>query len=137
MSFREKTAWISMATMLGIYGSYFWRLYRSGARITSEQTGGLLGTVIAIAIIQTVLMIGVSVMTPKEAQAPRDEREKLIDMRATRFAYAVLAGSVACACFFGGFHPPIVFSTNVLLFILVVAEVLRSGCQIVQYRRSA
>jgi hypothetical protein len=76
-------------------------------------------------------------MAPKEAKAPRDERERLIDLRATRFAYALLAGSIACACFFGGFNPPIIFNANVLLFILVAAEVLRSGCQIVQFRRGA
>jgi hypothetical protein len=38
---------------------------------------------------------------------------------------------------FGAFDPPIVFNANALLFVLVTAELLRSGCQIIQYRRSA
>ncbi|HEY4989886.1 MAG TPA: hypothetical protein VII09_08765, partial [Opitutaceae bacterium] len=64
-----------------------------------------------------------------------DERERLIELRAARFAYAALAGSIACACFFGAFDPPVIFSANALLFILVMAEILRSGCQIIQFRR--
>ena len=54
-----------------------------------------------------------------------------------RVAYAGLATSVALACFFGAFDPPIVFNTNSLLFILVTAEIMRSACQIIQYRRGA
>jgi hypothetical protein len=44
---------------------------------------------------------------------------------------------IAFACFFGAFSPPVVFNTNALLFILVTAEIMRSACQIVQYRREA
>ncbi len=136
MSFREKSAWVSLLSVFGIYAFYFWSVWRT-PHPSSFRFGGLLATIIALAIVQTVLTIAVAVSAPKEAKAPRDEREKLIDLKATRFAYGALAGSVACACFFGGFNPPIIFNTNALLFILVVAEVLRSGCQIVQYRRGA
>jgi hypothetical protein len=131
MSFREKTAWVSLVSMSGIYGVYFWR-----GRLNSE-VHGLLGTIIALTFVQTVLMIAVAIISPKDANAPLDEREKLIDLKATRFAYPVLAGSLACACFFAAVDPKMVFKTNALLLILVVAEVFRSGCQIVQYRRSA
>lgn len=137
MSFREKSAWISLLSMAGIYSLYFWSLRPWGARPSGTAFGGLLGTVIALVVVQIVLTIAVASFAPKEAHAPRDEREKLIDLKATRFAYAVLAGSVACACFFGGFEPPIVFNVNALLFMLVAAEILRSGSQIVLYRRGA
>ena len=136
MSFREKTAWISLVSLTGIYAVYFWSLVRSGPK-GGPHFWGLLETIIALVIVQLVLTIAVAISSPKEAKAPQDEREKLIDLRATRFAYAVLASGIACACFFGGFNPPIVFNMNALLFILVVAEILRSGCQIVQFRRGA
>ena len=137
MSFREKSAWISLLSMSGIYAFYFLSLSHPESPKVSSRFGGLLGTIIALVIVQTVLTIAAAIFSPREAKAPLDERERLIDLRATRFAYAALAGSVACACFFGGFNPPIIFSTNALLFILVVAEILRSGCRIVQYRREA
>jgi hypothetical protein len=130
MSFREKTAWISLVSMAGIYAAYFWSLYHSGVRHI-----GLLETVIALVVAQVILTTLVAIFAPKEAKAPRDEREKQIDLKATRLAYFVLAGSVACACFFRGFPRPIIFDANAFLFFLVVAEILRSGCQIVQYRR--
>jgi hypothetical protein len=133
MSFREKSAWISLLSMSGIYGLYFWSV-RSGG---GSRFGGLLGTMIALVVVQTALMIAVAIFAPREAKARPDERDRLIDLRATRFAYAALAGSVACGCFFGAFDPPVVFNTNALLFVLVAAELLRSGCQIVQYRRGA
>src|SRR5579872_1497161 len=136
MSFREKSAWISIVSLSGIYAFYFWSVMRSGAGPGSRSTG-LLNTVIALVIVQVVLTTAVAVFAPKEAKTPADERDKLIQLRATRVAYATLAGSVACACFFGGFNPPLIFNTNELLFILVVAEILRSSCQIFQYRRGA
>ncbi len=137
MSFREKTAWISILCMSGIYSVYFWSVFHSGSVAGGSRFGGLLETIIALAVVQTVLTIAVAVFAPREAKAPRDERDRLIDLRATRFAYGLLAGSIACACLFGGFNPPVIFNVNVLFSILVVAEILRSGCQIVQYRRGA
>jgi hypothetical protein len=137
MSFREKSAWISMLSMSGIYGFYFWSVIRSGPHAGSFHFGGLLETIIALVVVEIVLTVAVAIFTPKEAKAPRDERDKLIELRAMRVAYSGLATSVALACFFAGFNPPLLFNANALLFILVTAEILRSACQIVQYRRGA
>ena len=137
MSFREKTAWISLLSMSGIYGLYFHSAVRSGPHFGTAHFGGLLGTVIALVIVQVVLTTAAAIFTPKEAKAPCDEREKLIGLRATRFAYSGLATGITFACFFGAFNPPIVFNANALLFILVMSEVMRSASQIVQYRRAA
>jgi len=137
MPFREKTAWISLLSISGIYGVYFWSVTHAGPRTAGFRFGGLLETIIALVAVQAGLTVAAAIVTPKEAKAPRDEREKLIELRATRIAYSGLATSVALVCFFGAFNPPIVFNTNALLFVLVTAELLRSGCQIIQYRRSA
>jgi hypothetical protein len=93
--------------------------------------------VIALIVVQIVLHVVVAIAAPKEAKAPRDEREKLIELKATRIAYSGLATSIAFARFFGALDPPIVFNTNALLFILMTSELLRTSCQIIQYRRSA
>jgi len=136
MSFREKSAWISLLSMAGIYGLYFGSVIHAGPQ-ASFHFGGLLGTIIALVVVQIVLNVAFAIFAPTEAKAPRDERDKLIELRAMRVAYAGLATGIAFACFFGAFNPPIVFNTNALLFILVTAEILRSACQIVQYRRGA
>ena len=137
MSFRERTAWISVLSILAIYGYYFWSHIHLGPQPGGVYVDGLLETIIALVIVQTALTVAAAIFTPKEAKAPRDEREQLIALRAMRVAYSGLATSVALACFFGAFDPPIVFNTNALLFVLVTAEILRNGCKIIQYRRGA
>jgi hypothetical protein len=136
MSFREKTAWISMVSMAGIYGVYFWAMARAG-RHAGSPFGGLLETVIALVVVQVALITAAAIFSPRDAKAPRDERDRLIDLRSTRVAYAALASCVALASFFGAFTPPIVFDVNALLFVLVAVEILRSACLVVQYRRGA
>jgi hypothetical protein len=137
MSFREKSAWISVLSISGIYGLYFWSVIHAGPKAGGFHFGGLLMTVVALVVLEVVLHIAAAIFNPKEAQAPRDERDKLIELRSMRVAYAGLATSIATACFFGAFNPPIVFNTNALLFILVTAEILRYACQVIQYRRGA
>jgi hypothetical protein len=136
MSFREKSAWISLLSIALIYGVYFGSVIHAGPH-AGFHFGSLLATVIALTVAQIVLHIVIAITAPKDAKAPRDEREKLIELKASRFAYSGLATAVAVACFFGALDPPIVFNTNALLFVLVTAELMRSGCQIIQYRRSA
>jgi hypothetical protein len=97
----------------------------------------LLETVIALVVVQIVLITVAAIFSPRDAKAPRDEREKLIELRAARVAYSGLATGVAFACFFGALNPPIIFNTNALLFILVTTEIMRCSCLIIQYRRSA
>jgi hypothetical protein len=136
MSFREKSAWISVLSMAAIYGYYFWSVVRDRPH-GHFRVGGLLETIVALVILQIVLTVAVAIFSPKEAKAPRDERDKLIELRSIRVAYAGLATAVAMACFFGAFNPPIIFNTNALLFILVTTEIMRSASQIIQYRRGA
>jgi hypothetical protein len=135
MPFREKTAWIAVVSMTVIYANYFWGILsmpHGGANFT-----GLLGTVIALVVVQVTLTIVAAIFSPTDAKAPRDEREQLIGLRATRVAYSGLATGVACACFFGAITPPVVFNANSLLFILVTTEIMRCSFLIIQYRRGA
>ena len=136
MPFREKIAWTSMLSVTGIYGLYFWSLVHAGPPGAGWHFA-LLDTIVALVVVQVALTVAVTVFTPREAKVPRDEREQLIDLRATRVAYAALATSIAFACFFGAFDPPLKFNTNALLFILVATEIIRCATQIIQYRRSA
>jgi hypothetical protein len=136
MSFREKSAWISLLSIALIYGVYFGSVIHAGPH-AGFHFGSLLATVVALMVAQIVVHIVIAIAAPNEAKAPRDEREKLIELKASRFAYSGLATAIAIACFFGALDPPIVFNTNALLFVLVTAELMRSGAQIIQYRRGA
>jgi hypothetical protein len=137
MSFREKTAWISIFSLLGLVVWYFWPFIHAGHHGSGLAFGRLAMAAAAIMIMQTVVRIVVAAFTPKEEKTPPDEREKMIETKSKRLAYAVLAWAVRCACFFGIFNPPIVFSANTLLFFLMISEVLGIGYQIIQLRRGA
>ena len=58
---------------------------------------GWIGTLIALIVVQIVLNIVIAVASPKEAQTPRDERERLIGMRASGVAFYVLLVGVLSA----------------------------------------
>jgi hypothetical protein len=135
MPFREKTAWIAVVSMTLIYANYFWGVLSKPHG--GSNFSGLLGTVIALVVVQVTLTIVAAIFSPTDATAPRDEREQLIGLRATRVAYSGLATGVACACFFRAMNPPVVFNANSLLFILVTTEIMRCSCLIIQYRRGA
>src|SRR5437016_12540414 len=92
MSFREKSVWISFVSILVVFGAYFWNV----ARIFHGEVDVHRGFVISIALlaafvlIEIVLHITVAMQAPNEARAPKDEREQLIELKATRVAFQVL-----------------------------------------------
>jgi hypothetical protein len=61
MSFREKTAWISMLSMAGIYGVYFWSVIHAGSHAGGFRFGGLLETIVALVVVQAVLTVAVTI----------------------------------------------------------------------------
>ena len=133
VSFREKIAWSSLLSMALVYGTYV------GLRLSSppgtDHTGLLVASVIALIVVQATLAIVIAVTAPQDAKAPRDERDRLIELNAMRVAYSGLATGVACAALFGVFG--LAFDAGALLFVLACAEMLRAACQIVQYRRGS
>lgn len=135
MPFREKSAWISLLASLAIYGFYFVNLRgdADGVRLF----GLLAGSMVLFTLVIIVLTVVAAVLAPKDANAPADERDRLIALKAMSGAYfAVATGAVAGmgAAFYGasGF-----WIANLLFVSLVAAELLKSAMQIVLYRRGA
>jgi hypothetical protein len=137
MSFREKSAWISFVLILVIFGAYFWNVSGVSAGEFDYETGVRIqvGLVVAFVLLQIVLHIALAMQAPNEARAPRDERERLIDMRATRVAFHVLVvGALAVVGLMHMTRSVWVMGQHLLLAI-VAAQLVRFGCQIVYYRR--
>ena len=137
MSFREKSAWISFVTILLFFGVLFWNVARVLAgRVTARAIYPLSMALIAgFVVLEIVLHLVVAMRAPNEALAPRDERERLIDMRATRVAFQVLV--VGALAGVGMLH---VTSSawsmaQVVLLAVVIAELVRFGGQILFYMR--
>ena len=141
MPFREKTAWISLLTTLGIWGTYFWSIgqglleRRSLAGLPADTVGLFIGGTVAIVIVQIVLAIAVAIVSGKQADTPMDERERLIDLKAARAGFYALNGAVFCVSvlWMAGASPLVM--ANGILLSMVIAEAVHSGGKIIGYRR--
>ncbi len=137
MSFREKTAWIALVAHGAVYGVYFLIVARSWNEGVAEgrvPVGLLFATVLALVVISVVLVAIAAIAAPKEANAPVDERERMIELRAIRIAWYVLVTGVmgAMLALLIGWNAFQVI--NVLLAAIVVAELASALSQIVQFR---
>jgi hypothetical protein len=138
MSFREKAAWISLVVGIGVYAFYFAQAIPAVAR---GEAGGsyyfwlmVIATVISV-VATIVLTVASAVMAPKDAKAPRDEREALVVLKAYPFAaYTLAAGAfmTIVLLFIGADR---FFAANLLFFVLCLSELMKSCAQIFCYRR--
>ena len=86
-------------------------------------------------MLEIVLHIAVAIQSPRDAEAPSDERDNLIDLRATRVAFYVLFGGALISIFTLQFPVSVWTLSQFVLFSIVVAELVKFGSQIVFYRR--
>jgi len=140
MSFRVKSAWISVITMVIAYGAYvavvayglmegrrpgLWFLYPLGLYV------------ICLTVMQIVLHVIVAARAPDEAKAPQDEREKLITWKATTVGYYVMIVAVVATMASVHLHVGAFHLVNGMFLALVLAEVVKWSAQIVLFRRGS
>ncbi len=137
MSFREKSAWISFMSILLIFGAYFRNVSQVSDGEVSVETGFRI-QVALLALFVAVELVGhlaIALQAPTEARAPGDERERLIEMKATRVAFPVLViGALACVGMMHTTRSVWAIGQHVLLAV-VVAELVKFGGQILYFRR--
>jgi Ca2+/Na+ antiporter len=89
----------------------------------------------AFVVIEVIAHIVLYLRFPKEARTPKDEREHLIDLRATRLAaYVYVAGTFLAIL--TPHHGASGFAVGVfVLFAFAVAEFVKYAARIIYYRR--
>jgi hypothetical protein len=143
MSFREKSAWISLVSLAAVGGAYFWNFVRILIRQPALSDVELFfALVAALIVVEVVLHLAIAIRAPRDARTPRDERERLIDLKATRFAFLVLLLGAFASIGTGHLHlahsgDRLFVMMHSVLFSIVVAEVVKFGSQIALYRRDA
>ena len=139
MPFREKSAWITLLSVLLCFGVYFGAL--ATGRIERFGMSALhyaFVSIIALVILQVVLHVVAAISNPQDARAPRDEREIMFAYRSRSIGYYFLmlwmVGIIVAVHFRAVQKLDVVFIAwlGVATAIMVVALV-----QIVQYRRGA
>ena len=140
MSFREKSAWISFGCLL-IFGG-FWlqhtiRIEFFDLRVANPVVY-VFGTIAALIALEIALHVAIAIRSPKDARTPKDERERLIDLRSSRVAFYVLLigtfGSIGTIHIPGSSRFTIV---QCMMGSIITALLVRFGTQIVLYRRDA
>ena len=121
MSFREKSAWVSLVAFTVGFFIYLLNLVlvAFGQRSMHPLAEVMLLTTLIVGAI--ALQAVIALRSPKEARTPKDERERLIDLKATRTAFFVLVGSAFASI--GTVHLPLA-GARVHLKLLMLAVML-------------
>lgn len=92
MSFREKSAWGMGAVVLVTGLIYLWLVLLVPADVPAmAQLGPLVPYVFAVIVASIAVQVALAALSPKEAQAPADEREKIAIDKAGNWSGVVLA----------------------------------------------
>jgi hypothetical protein len=138
LTFQEKRIWVSLLTTLVIFGYYFKNVYesfRSSAVDPGEMIGLFISVTVMLIIVEIFSEILLSFGAGRDAKQPKDERDRLIELKATKFAYYLLMAGIwiSFAAVFS--TSPRITMPNALLFFLVLAEVVKFALQLFFYRR--
>ena len=137
MSFREKSAWITLVSVLLCFGAYFGTVFTHWGSLAPQTNGWLLLSCVgAFVLLQIVLTLVAAWTTPKDGRSPQDERERMIQARSHTIGYYVLVGLMLLLGV--PLHLGHVAPHQLMLFAflgVVVSGLLVSVAQIVMFRR--
>lgn len=139
MSFREKSVWVTAAIML-----YMWAWYVSavgpslldGTVSRGQSIGMFIGMTVMVIVLEVVGHIILAITSPKDADAPEDERDRLITQKAESHASWMLgAGVIIIAVHIMARDMSSVAVVHLLILMLIAVEVISRVLQIYYYRR--
>lgn len=138
LSYREKIIWVSLISTILIFGYYFIQAFKVFTNPDIENISLLslfLGLVIFITVIQVTLIITLSIVNRKEAKADGDERDKLIETKATRISHFILSAGAWTTAFGILITSSAFILINVLILFLIISEIVGFSLQLFYHRR--
>lgn len=83
MSFREKFNWVvAIVTALTLAALGYWYLRQTGSGALAESALPVIIAYVAWFILMTIGAAAIAARDPKDAEAPSDERDRIINMKA-------------------------------------------------------
>ena len=139
MSFREKRAWVTLITLIAVL-ILFWTHIPPTRMLAPQSEIWVLhvlmlmtATFVAVEIIAHIVF---KIRSPRDARTPKDERERLIELKSLAVAwyvYVILSiGGIFIAVHLGANEIGIGF---VVLLAFVIAEIVNYALRIRYYRR--
>jgi hypothetical protein len=134
MSFREKSAGITLLCLVAVYGGYaVWAL--SGARSIPDSEAALILAVVLMVASMIVIHILAAILSGREARAAKDERDRTIGWRSARNAYYTLMTFIWVSPAINLLQPGTVGLVNAVVATIVLAEIVNYASRLVYYRR--
>lgn len=132
-SFREKSLWLMLASLVGVFGFYFATALPSPNQdVMPEQ---MVQFVLAIVMLVVIQVVGHAVIAIVDRRADVDERDKLIELRGTNYSsYVMGTGAFFSLCAALVTNGNFVF-THILLAFWVLAEITRIASQLFMHRK--
>jgi uncharacterized membrane protein len=140
MSFREKSAWITLITLLLVSVLWasqlpWWRPFTFAPDPNPLVFHALVLATITFVVIVVVAHIVVAARAPQEANARADEREQLIGLKATRLGAYVYATLSLSSIFIVHLGANAIGLAYFVLASFVIAEIVSYVARIVYHRR--
>jgi uncharacterized BrkB/YihY/UPF0761 family membrane protein len=138
MAFREKIAWLTLATMLVAYIVYFGFVgpavgFGERRMLDIVWSFGPVAAAHGIAVIVGVIFIAVTAR--KEGQARADERDRAIARRGATIGYYVLILGIIVVGGVMPFSEPPWKIVNAAFLAIVLAEIVNNAVVLLSYRR--
>lgn len=123
MTFPEKSAWVMCVALIvaGIY--YAWSVFSVGGSIQDVPPPNAIGLGIGVVILVAVAILGHAVAAlgnPADAEAPEDERDRLVVWRAGNLSGALLG----VLCMVSIFTYAVIGSGNLMFHSIVAALIV-------------
>jgi uncharacterized membrane protein len=136
MSFRYKSALLSLVSLVLVYGWYFGNVIARGHRgLEGGGYGGLVATVFWVTVIQIVGHVVIAILSP-DRRCRLDERERAFDQRATTVGYyALICGLFGIMPLFNVGRSTAALANSVVLLV-VAAECARQAVFLIQHHRA-
>lgn len=138
MPFREKTAWVTLLAIIIVSLMYWFHVHSPFVPHSHDTVLAAMGvSLAAYVLIEVIAWLILRRRNPVESREPRDERERLIDLKAMRIAYYVFTVGALGGIFFT-LHlagAGTVTLAMVVFLAFILSQLARHVARIVAYRR--
>ena len=135
LSFREKSLWLMLISLVGTFTFYFARVLPSSAVNVEPRQMALFA--LAVTILVIVAIGGHIVFAIFDRRTAADERDRLVELKGRRNASYVLATGVFIALCLPELTTGTFLFTHVLLAFWVLAQLVEIGSQLYLLRQGA
>ena len=135
VTFKEKSLWFQIVTLSLVFGSYFLALDYTGVdRFPPNLVSHFIGLLVVLTVLTILGHIFAAAFNEPENE---DERDLIIELKATRIKAFLLASSIVITMLTSLTLQNEFVTLHLLLLFLVVSEVVEKAVQLFYYRQGS